>query len=67
MSMLCPYATIGPRASGERGVECVLGGAAGEMGGKPSVFFTRTPPTTPSHNSAGPVPLRTDARTYRTQ
>ncbi len=51
--------TIDPRASAERSVELELEGRV-----KPSVFFTRTPP---SHNSAGPVPLRTKARTYGMQ
>ncbi len=32
---------------------------------KPSVFVTRTHPNHPSQNSAGPVPLRTNVRTYR--
>jgi hypothetical protein len=46
----------------------------GEGGVKPSVFFTKTPPPVvvvfslhypPSHNSAGPVLLRTHGRTNR--
>ncbi len=60
---------IDTRASAERSMELDLGGEGGKGGVKPSVTTPQDPcrPTPPpGHNSAGPVPLRTEARTYRT-
>ncbi len=41
-----------------------LGGKGG-TGGETLIFLHEYLPKPPSHNSAGPVPLRTDARTHR--
>ncbi len=57
--------TIGPRASAERRVELGFWGEGGEGGVNPEFPSRRPPKTFPSHNSAGLVPLRTKARTYR--
>ncbi len=41
-------------------------GGGGKGGGNLQFSSRRPPQDPPSHNSAGPVPLRTKARTYRT-
>ncbi len=48
-------------------MELDLWGRGGRGGGENFSFLHEdSPPTPTSHNSAGPVPLRTNARTYLT-
>ncbi len=63
-------ATIGPRVSAERRVEMDLGGEGVKGRGETFSFLHGDHPQQqkllPSHNSAGPVPLRPQVRTYPT-